>query len=62
MARNEKGRPAGADPIPKIVRQDDLEFKQQPLDLQVRRLTRRYALTAAMAAIVAPLVFPEASQ
>jgi hypothetical protein len=61
MARNEKGRPAGGDPIPTTIRQDlDLsEFKPQPLDLQVSRLTRRYAITAAMAAIVAPLAFPE---
>jgi hypothetical protein len=62
MAHKEKGRPAGGDPIPKIVREDDLEFKPQPFDLQVMRLTRRYALTAAVAAIVAPLAFPEASR
>jgi Holliday junction resolvase RusA-like endonuclease len=34
MAPKEKGRPAGGDPIPNIVRQDKLESISQRLDLQ----------------------------
>lgn len=61
MAFNEKGRPAGGDPIPYIVRQDNLESKPQPLILQVSRLTRRCAVSAAMAEALAPLAFGVAS-
>jgi hypothetical protein len=56
MARKEKGRPAGGDPIPNVVRQDNPEFKAQPLNLQVSLLTQRYA-TSAAAAIIARLAF-----
>jgi hypothetical protein len=50
MARKEKGRPAGGDPIPNSsVRQDNPEFKAQPLNLQVQLLTQRYAISAALA-------------
>ena len=52
MARKEKGRPAGGDPIPNSsVRQDNPEFKAQPLNLQVSLLTQRYAISAAAATI-----------
>jgi hypothetical protein len=54
---NEKGRPAGGDPIPNAVCQDDLESKPQPLVLQVSRLTRRCAISAAIASAIAPLVY-----
>ena len=63
MARKESGRPAGGDPIPNDVRQDNSEFTSQPLDLQqllqVSRLTRRCAISAAMAATMAPMIFGE---
>jgi hypothetical protein len=49
MARKEKGRPAGGDPIPNVVRQDNPEFKALPLNLQVSLLTQRYAISAALA-------------
>jgi hypothetical protein len=60
MVHKEKGRPAGGDPIPNTVCQDSTEFTSRPLNLQVARLIRRCALSAATAALV-PLVYPEAS-
>jgi hypothetical protein len=60
MAYNEKGRPAGGDLIPNNVCQDNLEFKPQPLVLQVSRLIRRCAISAAAAEALAPLIFGEA--
>jgi hypothetical protein len=58
MARKEKGRPfAGGDPIPNGVCQDATESIAQPLILQVSRLTRRCAISAAMAETIAPLAF-----
>jgi hypothetical protein len=63
MAPKEKGRPAGGDLIPDYVCQDDLEFiSPQPLILQVSRLTRRCAVSATMAELLAPLVFGEVSR
>jgi hypothetical protein len=58
MDHIEKARQKG-EPIPKSVCQDNPETKPQPFDLQVSRLTRRYAISAAMAAIVAPFIFGE---
>ena len=56
----EKGRLAEGSPIPKIIpRQEHSEFSELPRELQVSRLTRRCAISAAMAAIVAPLIFGE---
>ena len=40
----------------------DRHNNQTLIDIQARRLSRRFAISAAMAAIVAPLVFPEASR
>jgi hypothetical protein len=62
MPVNEKGRPAGGDPIPNDVRKDKLEFKPQPRDLQVSRLIRRCAIGAGLATTLAPFVFGEVSQ
>jgi hypothetical protein len=61
MALKEKGRPAGGDPIPNSVRQDNPDFiSQPPLILQqVARLTRRFAISFAMAATLAPMVHGE---
>jgi hypothetical protein len=53
MARKEKGRPAGGDPIPTTIRQDVSEFISQPFDLQV--------FSAAAAGMLAPLIFGEAA-
>ena len=58
----EKGRPAGGDPIPNaLVCQDNSEFATAPLILQVSQLTRRCAVSAAMAETLAPLAFGAAS-
>jgi len=62
MPVKEKGRPAGGDPIPNDVFQDNLEFNPQPRDLQVSRLIRRCAICAGLATTLAPLVFGEVSQ
>jgi hypothetical protein len=45
MAQKEKGRPAGGDPIPKIVHEDNSEFTPRLLLLQVSRLTHRSAIS-----------------
>jgi hypothetical protein len=60
MMLKEKGRREG-DPIPYVVRQDNSEYATSKLHLQVFRLTRRCAISAAMAAIMAPLIFGEVS-
>jgi hypothetical protein len=57
--KTEKAGPvAGTD-----LRNSDLaiysETSPSPRELQARQLTRRCAITAAMAAIVAPLIFGE---
>ena len=60
MVNKEKGRLAGADLIPIDVRQDNSELiPQQHQYLQVARLIRRCALSAATADALAPLVFGE---
>jgi hypothetical protein len=65
MSHKEKARQRG-EPIPNAVCQDNSEFKVQPTELQhhlrVSRLTRRYAISAATAAILAPLVFGEVAR
>ncbi|WLA78808.1 hypothetical protein [Bradyrhizobium elkanii] len=59
MAENEKGRRDG-DPIPNgVVWRDALESKAPLQKLQAARLTRRYAISLAMASIVAPLLHGE---
>ena len=61
MVSKEKGRREG-DPIPNVyVCQDNSESKLSILDRQVFCLTRRCAISAAMAAIMAPLIFGEVS-
>jgi hypothetical protein len=63
MAAKEKGRQCA--PIPNAVYHDTTESKASPLDLQeasplnlqVSRLVRIYALNATMAETIAPLVF-----
>jgi hypothetical protein len=56
----EKGRLAEGSPIPKIIpRQEQPEFSDICRELQVAKLTRRCAMSAAMAAIMAPFVFGE---
>jgi hypothetical protein len=57
MPITEKGRSAGSDPIPNYVRQDKPESTSQLLNLQVRRLSRLYALSFETAATLAPFVF-----
>ncbi len=59
MTEKEKGCRQGS-PIPKVVLADKSEGSQNPLNLQVALLTRRCAISAAMAAAVAPLAFGEA--
>ena len=58
MASKEKGR--RSDPIPMtVLPQEQAEYTSVQLRLQASRLTGRCAVTAAMAAILAPLVFGE---
>ncbi len=61
MAPKEKGDPAGGRQIPLSVCQDNTEFKAQLHDLQhllqVSRITRRCAVSAAAAKMLAPMVF-----
>lgn len=59
MTEKEKGCRQGS-PIPNYVLADKSEANQNPLNLQVALLTRRCAISAAMAAAVAPLAFGEA--
>jgi hypothetical protein len=62
MSSKEKGRRRG-DPIPNnVVRQDKPESKPTLRYLQAVSLTRRCAISLAMAAIVAPLLHGEARQ
>jgi hypothetical protein len=57
MPGNEKGRLNG-DPIPNCnLAQDSAESKASLLVLQASRLVRLYAVNAAMAETLAPLVF-----
>ncbi len=61
MADTEKGRREG-DPIPKDVWRDALDSKVFLLNRQTSWLTRRVALSATMAAIVASLMYGEVSR
>jgi hypothetical protein len=60
MPTKKKARRKG-EPIPNAVCQDNSEFKVQPTELQhqlrVSRLTRRYAISAALARTIAELAF-----
>ncbi|MGY4160504.1 hypothetical protein ACVINW_006346 [Bradyrhizobium sp. USDA 4461] len=60
MAEKEKGRREG-DPIPNGVWRDAEESKAPLLKLQAARLTRRCAISLAMASIVAPLLHGDAA-
>ena len=58
MPMNEKGQPCEGRPIPNVVvYHDAAEFKASPANLQASRLIRLYAVNAAMAETLAPLVF-----
>jgi hypothetical protein len=57
MAPKEKGRPAGGDLIPKIVRQDIFEISITAEQLQSRRISRLYAVSVALACTIAELAF-----
>jgi len=58
MSEKEKARANG--PIPNaVVYHDSAEFRASPLKLQTSRLVRLYAVNAAMAETLAPLVFLE---
>ncbi|WP_143278237.1 hypothetical protein [Bradyrhizobium sp. UFLA03-84] len=61
MAENEKGRREG-DPIPNGVWRDAAESKAPLLKLQAVRLTRRCAISLAMASVIAPLMHGEVAQ
>jgi hypothetical protein len=59
MPTKEKARVNG--PIPNAVPwQESAESKATPLDLQVSRLVRLYAVNGRMAETLAPLIFLEA--
>jgi hypothetical protein len=58
MATKEKAHLSGG-PIPNAVLADASELKASLLSLQAHQLARRCAISAAMAAIIAPLVFGE---
>jgi hypothetical protein len=58
-ATKEKGRPAEGSPIPKVVLTDATEFTTSLLNFQASRLVRLYAVNAAMAETLAPLIFLE---
>jgi hypothetical protein len=52
-------RALNSEPVSKIEQLGGELDQENRHFLQTRQLTRRYAITAAMAAIVAPLAFPE---
>jgi hypothetical protein len=59
MAPKEKAR-QGSGPIPNsVVYHDAKESNASPLNLQVSRLIRLYAVDVSMAEAIAPLVFLE---
>ena len=62
MAEKEKGHLAAGSPIPNYVLADNSEFSLSDFQNQLRksRLVRLYAVNAAMAEAIAPLVFLEA--
>ena len=58
----EKARQWG-EPLPNaVVCQDSSEDGMSTRDFQVARITRRCAISTAMAAIIAPLLFGEGSR
>ena len=57
MAIKEKGRLAEGSPIPNCVLPDNTEYRATQLQLQVIRLTRRFAINDGMAETLAPMVF-----
>jgi hypothetical protein len=60
VAPKEKGRLAADSPIPKMVLpQEQPEHNVLQRHLQASRLVRLYAVNAAMAEAIAPLVFLE---
>jgi hypothetical protein len=59
MAFKEKGGSVASRPIPKCVLPDNAEYTSHRLHLQASRLVRLYAVNAAMAETIAPLVFLE---
>jgi hypothetical protein len=59
MTLKEKGRHEGS-PIPNCVLADPESISPSILNLQASRLVRLYAVNAAMAETIAPLVFLEA--
>ena len=61
MIKSEKGRPGEGSPILNYVLADKSEPNSSPLNLQVALLTRRCAISPAMAEAVAPFVFGEAA-
>ena len=54
---NERGGPSVSRPIPNFVLADNSESKSSLLQLQALRLYRHCGLTAAMAEILAPVIF-----
>jgi hypothetical protein len=58
MPQKEKDGQEGR-PIPNAVCQDKPEYTASHLQLQASRLVRLYAVNAAMAEAIAPLVFLE---
>jgi hypothetical protein len=56
MSQKEKARQKG-EPIPNSVRQDNPEFKAQPLDLQALRLNRHFGFALETAAVIASLAW-----
>ena len=54
---NEKGGPSVSRPIPNFVLADNSESKSTLLRLQALRLCRTCGVTAAMAEILAPMIF-----
>lgn len=56
--KKEKGRPAEGSPIPKFIpRQEQSESSASLLRIQVSRLTRRCAISVAMAEAIAPMIY-----
>jgi hypothetical protein len=57
MPHNENGQPEGRPSPNCVVYHDAADSKPAPIILQVSRLCRLYAVNAAMAETIAPLVF-----
>ena len=54
---NEKGGPSVSRPIPNFVLADNSDSKSSLVQLQVWRLCRHCGVTAAVAEILAPMIF-----